>query len=171
MLIAGIRGEMEPHLQRDDREVEELLSKNPDLMIVSLVCNERCISTVCHVDDGIDRRKKLPKRLVSQVEKKRNMIRAKSRNLNPGLEFLVLCDSLTRVWSEILVDRVKHYVVYDESRGPRAFCARQFLDSFEGDSELQNFLTSLSETAMFAEVVRAEAKANSVRGKAPSHLP
>ena len=48
-------------------------------MIVSLVCNERCISTVCHVDDGIDRRKKLPKRLVSQVEKKRNMIRAKSR--------------------------------------------------------------------------------------------
>lgn len=51
------------------------------------------------------------------------------------------------------------------------FQARQFLDSFEGDSELQNFLTSLSETAMFAEVVRAEAKANSVRGKAPSHLP
>ena len=208
-------------------------------MIVSLVCNERCMSTVRHLDDGSGRRKKLPKRLISQAEKKQKMIRARSRywmsalrvqclsdvaimtakvvtifyksilsnschlnkgrgdrslirrNLNSGLEFLVLCDSVTRVWSEILVDRVKHYVIYDKNREPRAFCAssrillgqprvihsdldsvfqvRQFLDSFEGDGELQSFLTSFSETAMFAEVVRA--KASSMREKAPSNLP
>ena len=104
------------------------------------------------------------------------------RESNSRLEFLILCDCFTRVWSEILVDRIKHYLVYDEQREPRAFCAsshlslstlshsylgylifqvRQFLDSFKGDGDLQRFMTSFSETAMFAEVVRA--RANSMR--------
>ena len=114
------------------------------------------------------------------------------RESNSRLEFLILCDCFTRVWSEILVDRIKHYLVYDEQREPRAFCAsshfslstlshsylsylifqvRQFLDSFKRDGELRKFMTSFSETAMFAEVIRAKANSMRKQGTSPSHLP
>ena len=50
------------------------------------------------------------------------------------------------------------------------FQVRQFLDSFKGDGELQRFMTSFSETAMFAEVVRAKAKSMRKQITSPSHL-
>ena len=63
------------------------------------------------------------------------------RELNSRLEFLILCDSFTRVWSEILVDRIKHYVVYDEHREQRAFCASSHFSL----SSLVPFLSWLSD--------------------------
>jgi hypothetical protein len=52
-----------------------------------------------------------------------------------------------------VVDRIGQFVLFNANRA-RIFCVQDFLDSYEGDRELQEFMSDFTNTSMFLELAR-----------------